>query len=52
MCYADTTTETANTVTAFCYCGWVEYGHTQESADAAAETHQNAPDADESAAAV
>ncbi|WP_157617170.1 hypothetical protein [Saccharomonospora marina] len=45
MCYADTTTETDNTVTAFCYCGWVEYGHTQESADAAAEAHQNAPDA-------
>ena len=40
MCYA----ETDNTVTAFCYCGWVEYGHTQESADAAADAHQNAPD--------
>lgn len=44
MCYADTTTETDDTVTAFCYCGWVEYGHTQESADAAAYAHQNAPD--------
>lgn len=44
MCYADITIETDNTVTAFCYCGWVEYGHTQESADAAAEAHQNAPD--------
>lgn len=44
MCYADTATETDNTVTAFCYCGWVEYGHTQESANAAADAHQNAPD--------
>lgn len=57
MCYADTTAETADTVTEFCYCGWVEYGHTQESADAAAYAHQNAPDvidadADESAVTV
>ncbi|MEV6825598.1 hypothetical protein [Amycolatopsis sp. NPDC051102] len=45
MCYADTTTETDNTVTAFCYCGWNDTGHaTQESADAAAYAHQNAPD--------
>ena len=42
MCYADTTTENDGTVTAYCYCGWVEYGHTQESADAAAYAHQNA----------
>ncbi|WP_157434240.1 MULTISPECIES: hypothetical protein [Actinoalloteichus] len=41
MCFADTLTETDDTVTAYCYCGWVEYGHTQESADAAAESHQN-----------
>jgi hypothetical protein len=44
MCYADTTTEPDDTVTAHCYCGWVEYGHTQESADAAAYAHQNTPD--------
>jgi hypothetical protein len=43
MCYADTTTENDGTVTAYCYCGWVEYGHTPESADAA-DAHQNAPD--------
>jgi hypothetical protein len=53
MCYADTT-ETGGTVTAHCYCGWVDYGHTQESADVAAHAHQNAPDdidADEPATA-
>jgi hypothetical protein len=44
MCDADTIMNDDGTVTAFCYCGWVEYGHTQESADAAAEAHQNAPD--------
>lgn len=44
MCYADTITENDGTVTAQCYCGWVEYGHTQESADDAAGTHQNRPD--------
>ncbi len=52
MCYADTATETDNTVTAFFYCGWVEYGHTPESADAAAEAHQNAPDVIDDTAAV
>lgn len=46
MCYADTITETDGTVTAFCYCGWVEKGHTQKSADEAAYAHQNAQDAD------
>jgi hypothetical protein len=44
MCYADAITENNGTATAQCYCGWVEYGHTQESADAAAEAHQNRPD--------
>lgn len=44
MCYADTITETDGKVTAYCCCGWVEHEHTQESADIAAETHQNAPD--------
>lgn len=44
MCYADIATEYDGTVTAFCYCGWVEYGHNTESADAAAYAHQNAPD--------
>lgn len=44
MCYADTATENDGTVTAYCYCSWVEYGHTQESADAAAYAHQNTPD--------
>ena len=52
MCYADTATETDNTVTVFCYCGWVEYGHAPESADAAAEAHQNAPDVIDDTAAV
>ena len=52
MCYADTATETDNTVTAFCYCGWVEYGHTPESADTAAEAHENAPDIIDDTAAV
>lgn len=54
MCDADTTTENSGTVTAHCYCGWVEYGHTPESADAAADAHQHAPgdiDADELATA-
>lgn len=50
MCYADTTTETDDTVTAFCCCGWVEYGHTQESADDAAAAHQNARDVIDAAA--
>lgn len=42
MCYADTATENDGTVTAYRYCGRVEYGHTQESA--AAYAQQNAPD--------
>jgi hypothetical protein len=46
MCYADTATNDDGTVTAFCYCGWSETHDTQESADVAAERHQNA---DESA---
>lgn len=44
MCYADTITEIDGTVTAYCCCGWVEHEHTPESADVAAETHQNASD--------
>jgi hypothetical protein len=44
MCYADTTTEIDGTVTAYCCCGWVEHGHAPESADIAAETHQNTSD--------
>ena len=51
MCYADTATETDNTVTAFCYCGSVDYGHTPESADAA-EAHENASDVIDDTAAV
>lgn len=43
MCYADTITEIDGTVTAYCCCGWVEHEHTPESADIAAETHQNTP---------
>ncbi|ASO21607.1 hypothetical protein FHR81_003251 [Actinoalloteichus hoggarensis] len=41
MCFADVITEPDGTVTAYCYCGWVEYGHTPETADDAAESHQN-----------
>ena len=44
MCFADIETEFDGTVTAFCYCGWVEYGHNTETANAAAHAHQNAPD--------
>jgi hypothetical protein len=44
VCYTDTTTNDDGTVTAFCYCGWADDHDTQESADAAADSHQNAPD--------
>ncbi|MEV5301140.1 hypothetical protein [Amycolatopsis methanolica] len=50
MHYADTTINDNGTVTAFCYCGWSAVHDTQESADAAAEYHQN-DDADDYAAA-
>jgi hypothetical protein len=43
MCFADTVANDDGTVTAFCYCGWSEIHRTQESADAAAEQHQNRP---------
>lgn len=46
MHYADTTTNDNGTVTAFCYCGWSEVHPDQETADAAAERHQNTPDDD------
>lgn len=44
MCFTDIETEFDGTVTAFCYCGWVEYGHNTETANDAAHAHQNAPD--------
>lgn len=44
MCFADIETEIDGTVTAFCCCGWVECGHNTETANAAADAHQNAPD--------
>lgn len=46
MHYADTTANDNGTVTAFCYCGWSEVHPDQETADTAAERHQNTPDHD------
>ncbi|MDX8053783.1 hypothetical protein SK571_30820 [Lentzea sp. BCCO 10_0798] len=44
MCDTEIETEIDGTVTAFCYCGWAEYGHNTETANAAAHAHENALD--------
>ncbi|WP_170191973.1 hypothetical protein [Saccharothrix syringae] len=51
MCYADTTANDDGTATAFCCCGWSEDHAIPDTADTAAERHQNAGDAVESVAA-
>jgi hypothetical protein len=46
MCFADVAQEPDGTFTAVCYCGWTDPGHAAEdSAERAADAHQNRPDA-------
>ena len=50
MCDADTMTNDDGTFSAVCYCGWSDHGHaTIDSAERAAEAHQNGYDATETA---
>jgi hypothetical protein len=51
MCYADTVMNDDGTATALCYCGWSADHATPEAADADAERHQTAADAESPLAA-